>query len=368
MSLLRTVVALGVMLCGLTPAMAAEQVGEAVRIKTEVTGEAGELSVKSPIHRDERIRTSKSGLGQFVFRDGTKLAIGWGSSVVVDKFVFDDSKSVKKFTVKATKGTFRWISGDSKSSAYEIVTPAGTIGVRGTVFDFYVGTDGTTAVVLLSGSARFCGAGGCKELKRRCDCVVAKRGRGASDTKRVDRNIFKMLGNQRAFPFLSGNQRLSGTFGMLGSHCGLASTSLGTKEGARQERRARDTSPDPDPPDKPGGRSKPDKPDRPSGPSTPDTPSEPSAPDTPSQPSAPDTPSQPSTPDTPSQPNTPDTPSDPGTPSEPGTPDPPGEPGTPSEPDTPDPPGEPGSPNESGDRESGPGEGSGSHGDGGGRG
>ena len=91
----------------------------------------------------------------FVFRDGTKLAVGWGSSVVIDKFIFDDSNSVKKLTIKAAKGTFRWISGNSSSSAYEIVTPAGTIGVRGTAFDFYVGSNGVTAVVLLNGSRNF---------------------------------------------------------------------------------------------------------------------------------------------------------------------------------------------------------------------
>ncbi|TGV72847.1 hypothetical protein EN788_72790, partial [Mesorhizobium sp. M2D.F.Ca.ET.145.01.1.1] len=80
----------------------------------------------------ERISTSNSGLGQFVFLDGTKLAVGWGSSVVIDKYIFNDDNSVKKLTIRAAKGTFRWISGSSPSSAYQIVTPAGTIGVRGT--------------------------------------------------------------------------------------------------------------------------------------------------------------------------------------------------------------------------------------------
>ncbi|MGO7770718.1 hypothetical protein ACC736_37995, partial [Rhizobium ruizarguesonis] len=32
-------------------------------------------------------KTSQSGLGQFLFLDGTKLAVGWGSSVVIDKYV-----------------------------------------------------------------------------------------------------------------------------------------------------------------------------------------------------------------------------------------------------------------------------------------
>ena len=81
------VVTLCVALFGPVPTMAAEQVGEAVLIKTAVTGANGPLAVKGPVHRDERIRTSKSGLGEFVFLDGTKLAVGWGSSVVIDKFV-----------------------------------------------------------------------------------------------------------------------------------------------------------------------------------------------------------------------------------------------------------------------------------------
>lgn len=214
-----TVVALGFLVCGATPLAAAESIGKAVHIKTAVTGASGELSVNDMVYQDERIKTSKSGLGQFVFRDGTKLAVGWGSSVVIDKFVFDGSRSVKKLTIKAAKGTFRWVSGNSQHAAYEILTPAGTIGVRGTTFDFYIGADGTTAVVLLGGSASFCGAGGCKQLTRRCDCVVARPNGSLTDTRRVNPGIFKTLGNTKALPFLSGAQRLSAS-GSGG--CGLA--------------------------------------------------------------------------------------------------------------------------------------------------
>ena len=220
-----------------TAASTAERVGQAVLIKTAVTGANGPLAVREPVHRDERIRTSASGLGQFVFRDGTKLAVGWGSSVVIDKYVFDDERSVAKLTIKATKGTFRWISGNSKSSAYEIVTPAGTIGVRGTAFDFFVGANGQTAVVLLNGSARFCNGAGCQELRRRCDCVVASPGSRPSSAQRVSRNTLRTLGTQRALPFLSGNQELARGFGVTG--CGLASAStLGNGQGSVRERSA----------------------------------------------------------------------------------------------------------------------------------
>ncbi|MEI2296948.1 FecR family protein [Ensifer sp. MJa1] len=204
------------------PVLAAEPVGQAVQIRTAVSGARGPIAVKDPVYMDERISTSKSGLGQFVFQDGTKLAVGWGSSVVIDRFVYDNRKSVKKLTIMAAKGTFRWISGKSGSSAYQIVTPAGTIGVRGTAFDFYVGRDGTTAVVLLSGAARFCGAGGCRELTQRCDCVVARPGGGISDPSRVSRNTLRSLGNAQALPFLSGGQRLSGALGWAGGGCSIA--------------------------------------------------------------------------------------------------------------------------------------------------
>ncbi|MBB3458608.1 hypothetical protein FHT86_006934 [Rhizobium sp. BK313] len=286
------------------PLRAAEKVGEAVLIRTEVSGAGGPLAVDDPVHRDERIRTSISGLGQFTFRDGTKLAVGAGSSVVIDKFVFDDSGSVKKLTIKAAKGTFRWMSGNSNSSAYQIVTPAGTIGVRGTAFDFYVGPNGTTAVVLLNGAAQFCGAGGCRQLKQQCDCVVAKRNGQMSDPRRVNRDVLRTLGNQRALPFLSGDQKLSGRMNFVGGDgCGLSTATR----------------------DRPNGTSPRSVPANNPAPAPHDTPSVPSAPSTPSTPASPraEAPAAPSTPETPSTPNVPSTPDIPDPPS---TPDKPGKP------------------------------------------
>ena len=61
--------------------VAAEKVGEAVLIRTSVTGQGGALATRSPVHRDEQIRTSQTGLGEFLFRDGTKFAVGWNSAV-----------------------------------------------------------------------------------------------------------------------------------------------------------------------------------------------------------------------------------------------------------------------------------------------
>jgi len=252
----RSIVAAAFITLAASGVNAAEKVGEAVLIKTTVKGDGGTLAAQSPVHRDERITTSSTGLGEFLFRDGTKFAIGWNSSVRIDRFVFDDSKSVKDLTIRAAKGSFRWISGGSPSSAYKINTPAGTVGIRGTALDIFVGAGGKTAVVLLSGRATFCGSNGCRELRRRCDVVVATPGGGVSSPERVNSSIFSELGTQRALPFISGQQRLSGRF-RVGS-CQLS---------ASLDNKARVTSPTettpaeaPEPPEPPEPPNPPDPP------------------------------------------------------------------------------------------------------------
>ena len=112
-------------------AHAAEKVGQARKIDVTVTGAAGSLSTGDAVHRDERIRANATGLGQFEFQDGTKLAVGPNASVVIDKYVLGEGGKLKKFTIKASRGTFRFIAGKSSAGAYKVSTPAGTLGIRG---------------------------------------------------------------------------------------------------------------------------------------------------------------------------------------------------------------------------------------------
>ena len=119
-------------LAGIAPnGIAAEKVGNAVKINVVITGDEGVMTTGDPVHRDERVRANASGVGQFQFDDGSKLAVGPNATVVIDKYVLGEGGKLKKLTVRATKGTFRFISGKSAPSAYTIVTPAGTMGIRG---------------------------------------------------------------------------------------------------------------------------------------------------------------------------------------------------------------------------------------------
>lgn len=227
----KTVLLVAILAWASGPAPAAEQVGETVYVNRTVTGDGRRLVVKSPVHRDELIATSNTGLGEFVFRDGTKFAVGMNSSIVIDKFVFAGDRSFKDLSLNAAKGSFRWISGGSQPSAYKINTPAGIIGIRGTALDIYVGEGGVTAVVLLSGSARFCGSSGCRDLQRRCDYVVATPQGAITSPTRVTQGVLRQLSNVWALPFLTGDQPLSASF-RTGTACGFASaTSPSSSEG-----------------------------------------------------------------------------------------------------------------------------------------
>lgn len=147
----------------LLPAPALAQIGKATAITVTVTGDA-EASVRrlkagDQVVQDETIRTDASGVGQFEFLDRTRLAVGPGSAVKLDKFVYDANRTAKAAAVEVGRGAFRFISGRSPRAAYSISTTTATIGVRGTTFDIYVADSGALCLAALSGSVRVCARG-----------------------------------------------------------------------------------------------------------------------------------------------------------------------------------------------------------------
>ena len=59
--------------------------------------------------------------------------------------------SVSKLAINMLGGTFRFITGTSPKSAYQIDTPTGTIGVRGTAFDAFIDKLGIAHVLMFLG-------------------------------------------------------------------------------------------------------------------------------------------------------------------------------------------------------------------------
>jgi hypothetical protein len=143
-----------------TATHAAEEIGKAVAVIDHATteGSVGKrtLSVGAKIHRGERVRTDSIGEAQILFDDGTRMVLGPNSDMMLDDFVFRSGDAENQFVVRAFNGAFRFITGNASKDAYLIHTPAATIGVRGTVFDFAV-TPGDTNLLLLHGGVNVCG-------------------------------------------------------------------------------------------------------------------------------------------------------------------------------------------------------------------
>ena len=92
------------------------------------------LAPGSELHANETVRTGDAGKADLVFVDRTNLTVGPTSEVVLDKFVYDPVGSKGKVVLQATRGSFRFVTGTQDHSAYQLNTPYGSLGVRGTAF------------------------------------------------------------------------------------------------------------------------------------------------------------------------------------------------------------------------------------------
>jgi hypothetical protein len=202
------------------PSAAVAPIGKTVQASSTVkaSGGAGARILKSatPIYFNDVLQSNATGVGQFQFVDGTKLAMGPNASIVIDQFVYKGGQTLQRLGIETAKGAFRFISGRSGSSAYKIVTPAGTLGVRGTAVDVTV-RGGKAYVVLLKGNAQFCSGRKCQVLRRTCDYVVAGGGQ-VSEPEHLAKGIPGADAKQ-VFPLLANQGRLSSSFRLPGRSC-----------------------------------------------------------------------------------------------------------------------------------------------------
>jgi hypothetical protein len=116
---------------------AAAPVGTTVDATTLVTGSgpggSRQIVRDSPIFSDDRLKANRTGNAQIILVDKTRIVVGPNAQIDITDYVYDSEakNSFKKITIKATKGAFRIFTGNSKPSAFKIVTPNGTIGIRG---------------------------------------------------------------------------------------------------------------------------------------------------------------------------------------------------------------------------------------------
>jgi len=134
----------------------AGSIGIAATVMNDVTGKRGvavrQIEFKDEIFSSEKIETGAGSAAEIVLRDNTRISLAPRSSIQIEKAVFDPTPSRRKVSVMVTSGTVRFVSGNSPSSAYEVKTPAGTIGVSGTDFVVLIGFNGSVSVSVNAGS------------------------------------------------------------------------------------------------------------------------------------------------------------------------------------------------------------------------
>src|SRR5579859_2924530 len=133
------------------PALAQQQVGHAAVVVKDVTGtveaKARPLAQRDDVVLDELVETAAQSATGLVFLDGTNVSMGENSNLKLTKFVYDPRPSYQKMVVNAAQGVFRFTTGIFSKASYEVDTPQGTIGVRGTDFHFKVVGDELFLVV-----------------------------------------------------------------------------------------------------------------------------------------------------------------------------------------------------------------------------
>lgn len=139
-----------------------EEIGDARTIVSLVTAdfeqEARELTVGDLVHQDEVIEVSNDGRGEFRLNDDTRLALGPGARMVLDKFVYDSDRKSGSIVLDLAKGAFRFITGVASKPTYLIRTPNASITVRGTIFDLYILPDNSSWLLLHEGAVEVTGS------------------------------------------------------------------------------------------------------------------------------------------------------------------------------------------------------------------
>lgn len=151
----------GLLASGSVVAAAPQQpVGSALIVVNLVTAEFNRdtrtLQQGDRVHQDETIEVGLDGSSELKLDDETKLALGPGSHLTLDKFVYDPAKAKGSIVLDLVKGTFRFMTGVAEKPTYVIKTPAAAITVRGTIFDVFVQEDGLSWLLLHEGAVEIC--------------------------------------------------------------------------------------------------------------------------------------------------------------------------------------------------------------------
>jgi hypothetical protein len=146
------------------------QIGRSILVVKDVDGQLGDapahrLKINDDIVFSEDITTGADAKTVIEFRDGSTFEIGADAVVRIDAFIFNPEESTSHKAVQVTRGVFRYVSGYVASDQdTKITTPAGEMGIRGSVVEGIVDPSIPDFVYVGEGSATFTNRAGSSDL------------------------------------------------------------------------------------------------------------------------------------------------------------------------------------------------------------
>lgn len=146
-----------------------EPAGATIKVVNLVTAEyerdTRTLATGDDVRQEDLIAVGNNAIGEIKLLDDTKLALGAGARLRLDKFVYDPGKAQGAVVLDLVKGAFRFMTGAAEKPAYVVKTPSAAITVRGTIFDVFIDQSGLTWVLLHEGGLTVCNTRGkCRDL------------------------------------------------------------------------------------------------------------------------------------------------------------------------------------------------------------
>ena len=179
-------------------AATSEVVGLVLLVNGEVNalndGESRELTRRASVYEGDIIITGSAGIVQLRMKDGALISLTPSSEFVLETYDFETSGQKDNVAVNLLRGGLRTISGQIEKNSFKLSTPTSTLAIRGTVFDVFVGADGTTTVVLREGGVELTGlAGGSQLLNTPGLSVTIRPGQAPSSPEPVPPAIQELL-------------------------------------------------------------------------------------------------------------------------------------------------------------------------------
>jgi len=141
-----------------TQSLAISQAGKTIIAKGQVQAsqenvEARNLKRRSPIFDIDKVQTGDQSKAQFRMSDGSLFALKQSTTLLVSEYNYSPSQADNSMVVELVQGGLRSVTGAIKANngSFEMKTPVGSIGIRGTHFEVEI-VDGNMFLAVWDGA------------------------------------------------------------------------------------------------------------------------------------------------------------------------------------------------------------------------